>query len=264
MTSTSIVDAAPALAISAMLGTPRLLAFMVIAPLFPTAVFPHTLRIAVAIGLGAPVAIGVFYQLGPQPLPPNVATLAFKECVLGVLLGLAVAAPFWAVSCAGVLIDNQRGANAAQQVTPFAQADASILGAGLMQALIVLLAASGAYALVYRLLLHSFEVWPVLQLVPDASQFGWELTVARFDEFMYRSLLYAAPAIAIILLVDFAFALLSVFAPQLQTYFAAMPVKSLSAIAVLVLYVFVLLSHGEEYFRETFLRESNFLESRSK
>jgi type III secretion protein T len=263
VSAATIVDTAPAIVVSAMLGMPRLLVFMIIVPLFPSNVFPRVLRTGVAIGLGAPVAVGVFHQLGPQVMPPDVVVLVLKECVLGLLIALPVAAPFWTMNAVGVLTDNQRGANAAQQVTPFAQADASELGAGLMQALVAMLAASGAYMLIYQLLLQSFQVWPVLQVVPDAAQFGFDFATARFDEFLYRTVLFAAPMLAIVLLVDFAFALTSVFAPQLQTYFASMPIKSLAAIGVLAMYVFVLLSHGEDYFLEVMRRESVLMESRS-
>jgi type III secretion protein T len=208
--------------------------------------------------------MGLYHQLAPQPMPPDLVALVIKECVLGLLIALPVACPFWAISAVGVLTDNQRGANAAQQVTPFSHADASLLGAGLLQALVVTLCASGAFKAIYELLLQSFEVWPVLQLVPDSAQFGWEMSVARFDEFLVKTLLYAAPLIAIVLLVDFAFALMSVFAPQLQTYFAAMPVKSLAAISLLSVYLFVLIAHGEDYFREMLHRESRLLDSRAR
>lgn len=259
-----IVEAAPAAVTAVAMSMPRLFVFMAVVPLFHNAVFPRLVRIAIAVGLGAPVALGVYHQLGPQPVPLEAAALVLKECVLGLLLGLPVACPFWAISSVGSLTDNQRGANAAQMVTPFAQADSSVLGSSLSQALVVTLCASGAFGFIYQLLLESFEVWPVLQLVPDAAQFGWELSFGRFDEFVARALLYAAPVIAIILLVDFAFALMSVFAPQLQTYFAAMPIKSLVAIGMLALYLFVLIAHGEDYFREMIRIESTLLDGRSR
>jgi type III secretion protein T len=263
VTWTPIADVAPTALVSVVLSVPRLLAFMLVAPVFTSAVFPRLLRVGIAIGLGAPVAAGIFHQLSQQPPQAQLTALVLKECVLGLLLGLALAAPLWAISSVGALTDNQRGANAAQQVTPFAQADASELGGALQLALIVLLATSGTFVAMYQLLLQSFQAWPVLQLAPDVTQFGFDLTASRIGEYMQRALLYAAPLLAIVLLVDFAFALMSVFAPQLQTYFASMPIKSLAALAILALYLFVLLSHGEGYFLEVLRRESQLLESRS-
>lgn len=264
MIGTSLVEAAPAITIAALLSVPRVFVFLLITPLFPSAVYPRTLRVGIALGLGAPVGYGIYHQLGPQVVPPDLVVIVLKECVLGLMIGTSIAAPFWTMRAVGALIDNQRGANAAQQVTPFSTADSSVIGAALMQALIVTLAASGAFVLIYQLLLQSFEVWPVLQLVPDARQFGLDLESMRFGDFVLRAVLYAAPVIAIILLVDFAFALMGVFAPQLQTYFASMPMKSLAGIAVLAVYLSVLLSHGEGHFRDVFRRESMLLESRSR
>lgn len=256
-----VANSTPATAVAAMLGTPRLLAFMFIVPLFPASVFPKLLRVGIAIGLGAPVAAGVFHQLGQQVERPDVVALVIKEVVLGSLLGIAAAAPLWTIQSVGALADNQRGANAAQQVTPFAQADASLIGAALQQAFVVVLASSGAFVLMYQLLLQSYEVWPVMQLMPDVGQFGFDLATARFDEFMMRTVLYAAPVIAVVLLVDFTFALMSVFAPQLQTYFASMPIKSLAAIGVLIVYLMTLLQHSEAYFLDVMRRESAHLDS---
>ena len=263
MTADPLVEFAQAALIAIGFSMPRIFVFMIIVPVFAGAIFPRTVRIALAAGLSAPAAVGVYYQQWMQPLPPDVGMLMLKECILGMVLGIPVAAPLWAFQSVGALMDNQRGANAAQQVTPFAQADASIIGGGLMQAVIVLLYSTGGFILIYKLLLQSYQVWPVLQLVPDLRDFGLDMTLARFDEVMYRTMLYAAPVLAIIMLVDFAFALMSVFAPQLQTYFAAMPVKSLAALAVLAVYVMTLLQHGDDYFRDVFHRETQLMESHS-
>jgi type III secretion protein T len=262
--SSGLFEYAPTVVVAVTLSTLRLLTFIAIAPLFPSAVFPRLVRTAMAVGLGVPIAVGLFHQLGPQPIPENIVAIVLKEVVLGLFLALPVAMPFWALTAVGVYTDNQRGANAAQQVTPFAQADSSVLAGGLTKALLVALFASGAFAFIYTFLLQSFEVWPVLEMGPNVAQFGWDHIVGRFDEHMMRGLLYASPLLAIIILVDFAFALMSVFAPQLQTYFASMPIKSLAAIAVMVLYVHMLVAHSEDYFREVMYREFLFMESLSK
>jgi len=252
-----IADQVSAAVMSLTLGSPRVFIFMFMTALFPQAVFPRTLRVAIAIGLAAPVAYGVFHAVGGRGVAQlDVAALVLKECVLGLVLGLPIAGPVWVMQSVGALADNGRGANAAQQLTPFSTADSSVIGAALQQALIVVLASTGILAMVYQLLLHSFEVWPVLSLLPDLSPFGFDLAVQNFDDWVSRAVLFAAPVVGVILLVDFAFALVSVFAPQLQAYFASMPIKSLAGIAVLSVYLFTLLSHGEDYFREVVHRQT--------
>jgi type III secretion protein T len=256
-----LAELAPAALMSLTLSMPRVMVFMFIVSLFPPAVFPRTLRIAIAIGLTAPVAFGVFHQLGAPMQQVDIVAILIKESALGLALGLPMAGPVWAIQSVGAFIDNQRGANAAQQLTPFSQADASVIGAALLQALIVVLASSGILTMLYQLLLKSFEVWPVLHIAPDLSQYGFDLATQRFDDWVGRALLFAAPVIAVILLVDFAFALVSVFAPQLQAYFASMPIKSLAGIAVLAVYMVTLMSHGADYFSEMVHRQNMTLES---
>lgn len=246
----------PAALMALTLSTPRVVMFMFMCSLFPQAVFPRMLRVTIAIGLAAPVAFGVFHETaGLRMEQLSVAAIVVKETVLGLMLGVPLAAPVWVMQSVGALADNQRGANAAQQVTPFSMADASLLGAALQQALIVVLAGTGILVMIYLLLLQSFEVWPVMKLAPDLAPYGFDVAVANFDDWMAKAVLFAAPVVGVILLVDFTFALVSVFAPQLQAYFASMPVKSLAAIALLSVYLLTLMTHGGNYFRDVVYRQ---------
>ena len=127
----------------------------------------------------------------------------------------------------------------------------------------MVLASTGVLVGLYQLLLQSFHTWPVLELAPDLAQFGFDLAVQDFDAWSTKAVLYAAPVIAVVLLVDFAFAFITVFAPQLQAYFAAMPIKSLCAIAVLAVYLSLLMSHADDHYREAIRRETAILKSHS-
>lgn len=49
--------------------------------------------------------------------------------------------------------------------------------------------------------------------------------------------LYAAPFIALLLLIEFAVALLSLYSPQLQVFVLSMPAKSLAGLGFLLLYL---------------------------
>jgi len=259
-----LVEQLPLLLVAAALSVPRMMVFMFVVTLFPSVTYPRMLRVAIALGLSAPVVYGVFHALALHPQQAGVGALVVKEAILGLLLATPVAAPFWVLQSVGALIDNQRGANASAQLTPFSQADSSVIGSALQQALTVVLASTGVLVILYQLLLQSFETWPVLELAPDLARFGFDLAVQGFDDWVTRAVLYASPAIAVILLVDFAFALITLFAPQLQAYFASMPIKSLSAIAVLAVYLSLLMSHADDQFREAIRREIAILKSHSR
>ena len=49
--------------------------------------------------------------------------------------------------------------------------------------------------------------------------------------------LYAAPFIALLLIVEFAIALLSLYSPQLQVFVLSMPAKSLAGLCFLIIYL---------------------------
>ncbi|MNL71828.1 flagellar biosynthesis protein FliR [compost metagenome] len=59
-------------------------------------------------------------------------------------------------------------------------------------------------------------------------------------------MLYAAPAVIAMFLAEVGLALVSRFAPQLQVFFLAMPIKSALALLVLVLYTKVLFGFAWE------------------
>lgn len=238
------------LLVGATLALPRTLVIMLLVPLFNTgSQMPRTLRVGIAIGLALPVALGVAEGLQGRAAALPVASLALKECVLGLAMGILLAAPFWTIESAGALLDQQRGENAGQAVTPFSEGQASIMGSAMKQALVIWLAVTGGYQAFYELLLHSYQAWPVLEFTPEFGAAKRELVMQGYGEFTRLAIIYAAPFVMVLLVIDFGFAMLGVTAPNLQTYFAAMPVKSLAGMFVLIVYFHMLLEHGGGYFR---------------
>jgi type III secretion protein T len=250
------VEALTNLATAAALTLPRVMVCLAIAPLFNAGgQMPRTLRIAIALGLALPATGGVVQSLQGAPAMLAVAPLVLKESLLGLVLGLVLAGPFWAIESAGALLDQQRGENAGQAVTPFSEGQASIMGSALKQALMVYLGSTGAILAGYEILLSSFEAWPVLSMTPDFNPDQREQIVERFSETARLAILFASPFVLALVVIDFAFGLLGVSAPSLQTYFAAMPVKSLGGLFVLFVYLRTFLAHGEGHF----LRSLDFL-----
>jgi type III secretion protein T len=233
------------------IGVPRAIVCCYLVHVFGSSILPKTLRLALAMGFSIPVISGAWAALGHAGTEVPLIALIFKESLLGLLLGLSLCMPFWAVEAVGALLDNQRGANAAQQVTPFAVADLSMTGAILRMSLIAFMGLTGSLTAMYELMLESYDAWPVLTLVPDLTGFGPEEMAARFTEFTRLSVLYAAPIMAVVGLIDLGFAFIGIFSPNLPTYFAAMPVKSIVGMLILALYAGTLMTHGSDYFERT-------------
>lgn len=239
------------------LALPRMLVCCFWVHVFGSSIFPKTMRIAIAFGLSSPVIVSVWNTLGTHPTMLSMGALVFKEALLGLLLGIVLCCPFWAMEAVGAVFDQQRGANMAQINTPFAAQDLSQIGAVLRLAFIAFLVSTGGLIPMYELIMFSYEAWPVVQLVPDLTDFTVQDISGKFGHFLALVVLYSAPMMMMVALIDLGFALVGIFAPSLPTYFAAMPVKSIAGMFILGLYVPLLLNHGGKYFE----REVKYLES---
>jgi len=244
------LDALQNLLMAATLALPRTMVCLALVPLFQSGgAVPRTLRIGIALGLSLPACVGVAESVPGSWTHVPVLALALKEAALGLFMGIVLACPFWAIETAGALLDNQRGENAGQQATPFSEGNASLMGSALKQVLVIYLGATGGVSLFYQLLLTSYEAWPVLSLMPGFLKGDGTQILQRFNEMVRLGILFSAPFVLVLVVIDFGFALLGVAATNLQTYFAAMPVKSLGGLFVLLVYLERLLDHGDGYFR---------------
>ena len=125
--------------------------------------------------------------------------------------------------------------------------DSSPLGILFNQAFIVFFLVSGGFSLTLTVLYDSFQLWDLWSWSPTLRPESAPLILDQFSRLMRMTLLWAAPAVIAMFLAELGLALVSRFAPQLQVFFLAMPIKSALALLVLVLYMSTLF----EYARET-------------
>ncbi|WAC75184.1 type III secretion system export apparatus subunit SctT [Roseateles sp. SL47] len=195
------------------------------------------LRGALALGLSLPVAASLWSPLvAAAPTPALYLVLVMKEAMLGTLLGMLAALPFWAVRGMGTLIDNQRGANAAQQVNPSLQADATLIGELAERGLAALLVQWGLFQTVFTVLTDSHEHWPVLALLPDLSSYQHSI-LSALAGMVTQALVLAGPVLALLLLVELGLAVVSTAVQGFDVYSSAMAVKTLLALLMLLLVI---------------------------
>ena len=72
----------------------------------------------------------------------------------------------------------------------------------------------------------------------------------QLNRLLLASLLLAAPVLLAMFLAELGLALVSRFAPQLQVFFLAMPIKSALGIFVLILYASTLMDYSRDPVRE--------------
>jgi len=231
------------------LGLPRLLAIFAMIPIFGRSVLTGSSRNAVAISL----ALFLFPTYSHDVDVAQVTALTFmaivlKEAILGIFIGFGLSRIFWAVESMGFFIDNQRGSTMASSVDPLTGSQTSPLGIFLMQVVTVYFFVSGAVFVALLGIYESYRVMPVASFYPDLSIEGARYFLSLIDRIMALAVLLAAPALIAMFLSEFALGLISRFAPQLNVFFLAMPVKSGVGILVLILYVPVLLGVWEDEF----------------
>ena len=212
-----------------------------VAYLVPVFCFQHLRglpRHAVVFALGMLPAPGIRQALiDAQANWLTLGGLMFKEVLLGLLLGVLLAMPFWLYESVGALLDNQRGALIGGQLNPALGTDTTPLGHLFKEMTILLLVATLGIGTLTQVIWDSYLVWSPTVWFPLPGADGFGVFLGLLGEMFMHMMLYAAPFIGLLLLVEFALALLSLYSPQLQVFVLAMPAKSLVGLGFLLFYL---------------------------
>ena len=163
--------------------------------------------------------------------------LMLKEAVLGFLLGMLLSMPFWLFESVGALLDNQRGALIGGQLNPSLGPDTTPIGHMFKQLSIYLRMVTLGLGSLTQVIWDSYLIWPAALWFPAPAADGFAVFLTLLGDTFTHMVLYAAPFIALLLIVEFAVALLSLYSPQLQVFVLSMPAKSLAGLFFLLLYL---------------------------
>jgi type III secretion protein T len=220
-----------------LLATPRILAAVTIAPLFPASLFPTLLRNSVVVAL----ALGVYPHMAaslPQALDlVGWLVIAAKEVLIGLLIGLAVGTLVWVFESVGAMIDFQVGFSNSAFFDPFGGHEAGPITGLMARLAIVLFIAAGGLNVLTTLLYESFRLWPVASFYPQVDISLAELGTESVGSLAQLIVRVAAPAVLLLVLVDLAFGLVSRMVPQLNVFFFTMPIKGALAALMIALYL---------------------------
>ncbi|WP_020408619.1 type III secretion system export apparatus subunit SctT [Hahella ganghwensis] len=172
--------------------------------------------------------------------------ILLKELALGLALGFVMVMPFWAIESVGFFIDNQRGATMASALNPLSGSQTSPLGILLNQAVVTVFFVSGSFLLMLYALYKSYTLWPVFEFFPSFSVAGPEFFLSQLDTLMRLTVLLGGPVVIVMFLTEFGLALISRFAPQLNVFILAMPLKSAVGIALLGVYASFIIRYFSE------------------
>lgn len=220
------------------LAVPRLAAALSVMPLLGAQMLPGLVRNGVIVNFALfllPVVESTVPREDVAPL--LLMALVLKETFIGLAIGYAVAVSLWAIEAAGFFIDNQRGAAMASSLNPLSGEETSPLGILMLQVAAVLIFSTGLFSQLLVVIYTTYTMWPVWSFFPTLSADGPATVLAQLDGLMSAAVLLGAPVITAMMLSEMGLALVSRFAPQLQVFFLAMPVKSAVGVLVLILYM---------------------------
>jgi type III secretion protein T len=172
-----------------------------------------------------------------------------KEVFVGTMIGMFGNFIFYVAQGMGFIIDTQRGSTMASVMNPLSEEQTSPLGNLLMLFAVALCMTIGAVYVFLEGIYGSFQAWPVEQLFPTFKPVMPSFFLQQFgDDFMQQLAALVGPVIFLLFLCEFGLGMVARFAPQLNVFFLAMPVKSAMAVFFLILY----LPNLTEYFEHKF------------
>lgn len=228
-----------------LLALPRMYAFIAATQLLNQQIVPRIARNVAVLVLALPLnpLLVTATPVITASLPLYMLYFA-KEAALGFIMGYLLFWLFWAVQTAGTLIDNQRGTAIASSIDPLQGHEASPMGILFSQAFTTYFFALGGFLFVIGLLYNSYSVWPITALLPIFDPAFPKLILEVVDTGMKLCVLLSAPIVVIMFLAEFALAMVSRFAPQVQVFILAMPIKSAIAMLILLFYMPIMFSHA--------------------
>ncbi len=221
-----------------------------------TMILPLTTRLGLTgmhrAGVSAALSLFMMPLLLSQMTPADtvgahMALLAVKETLLGFLLGVLFAAPFWAAETAGELIDQQRGSRSAIMPDPISEEENGTTATLFVLTIATIFILSGGMHWLIAALSESFHLWPANVLVPALRPAAGGYLLQTLDGILAAGLVLAAPLLIAMLLAELGLALVGRFAPQLNIFDLSMSVKGLVFIIGLPLYAVFLTS----FFRDS-------------
>jgi type III secretion protein T len=224
--------------IALLLTLPRIYAFLSASQFLNASAVPAIPRTGAILSLALlAVPINLEYAATFDRSAHALALYFAKEYMIGFIAGYLIGWMFWVVQATGGLIDSQRGAAIASAIDPLQGEESSSLGNLFSQAFLTYVFTTGAFLLILSILYKSYVLWPATKAVPIISDVFPAMLLGLLDNAMRLVFVIAAPILAVMFLAEFALALISRFAPQVQVFVLAMPIKSILAIFVLIFYV---------------------------
>ena len=224
--------------LAAVLAMARIGGAFAVCPALTDSMIPGVARRAAVLAFACVAIPSV--KAGMPPGEPNIwmfGAVAFKEALIGFLIGFFAAIPFWIAENVGNFIDNQRGATMGEVYSPLSGAQVSTTGIFFTQIVSTVFFVGGAILVFLGAIYSSYSAWPVFG---DGISFAKDAPVqvlGSLDGMLRATVVISAPVIIVMFLATLGLGLVNRTAPQLNVFFLSMPVKSALGVAMLIVYL---------------------------
>ena len=244
----------------------RVMPIVILLPFFGAKVLPNPARVGMSIAI-ALLMLPFIASLLTQPLTfdARLVALAFKEVVMGFLIGFLALAPFVAAQMAGMVIDHQRGSASLMVNDPTQSVQVSTMGLLYSYLMVVVFFWLDGPSLFFDALIKSYQMLPPDRL-PSAALFQLDAPILKklLSYLTYITALscqMAAPSLLMILMSNVFLGIINRLAPQVQITFLGLSLNAyLGDLAMWAAWLFIVDRMGIESLK--WMRElTNLLQS---
>lgn len=213
----------------------RITALLITAPMFSNVQLPIRLRILLSIALTIAVMPALAQPPAVDLLSIPALLIAVQEVLIGVLIGLLLAASFQAVTIAGESISLAMGLGFATMVDPQSGVSVPMLSQFLLILATLLFLGLGGHLMLIELVASSFISMPVGSAGLVRSDF---MAVAAFGAQMFAgAVLIALPAVVILLIVQLSMGVMTRAAPQMNIFSVGFPLTIMLGLLTVLFFV---------------------------
>ena len=218
-----------------MLPFARIGAFMMIVPIFGNQLVAIRVRLLLAFATAILITPLIGNQLPviplADPLSLQMVILVFEQLLIGAVLGFMVQVFFHIFVMAGQMIAMQMGLGFASMIDPTNGVSVAVVSQFYVLLVTLLFLSFNGHLVVFEVMVQGFTLLPIgsggfhpSAIYTLASAGGWMLA---------SSLLLALPAVTAILIVNFAFGVMTRAAPQLNIFSLGFPFTLVFGIFIL-------------------------------
>ena len=228
----------------------RIGALLMVAPVFGARMVPVRIR----MGLGVAVTVLVLPLL-PSPPPVDIYTLQFfmivaQQILIGVMMGFALQLVVSAVVTGGQIVAMQMGLGFAAMVDPQNGTHTPVVSQFYLIVVTLTYLSLGGHLLMFEVLVDSFKTMPISAQGMGPDSF-WKLVIWG-NQIFSGAVGMALPAIASLLMVNFAFGIMTRSAPQMNIFAIGFPLTLLMGFALILITLPNVVPYSTSLFNEAY------------